>query len=111
MHKFAEKASMAALAASKQDKYLAFSKMLLKDYKKLNDAIIKKHAETAGLDMEKFNKDMNSVSFKQMVKQDMQLGSSVGVRGVPAIYINGRQASGRSLQAFSQTIEQELKKK
>ena len=111
MHKFAEKASIAALASAKQDKYQELTKVLLADFKKLNDEIIKKHAEANGLDMEKFNKAINDPSLKKQVQEDMKTGRSVGVRGVPALYINGRMVKDRSLQGFSRMVEQELKKK
>jgi len=111
MHKFAEKASIAALAAAKQNKYQELTKALLADFKQLNDETIKKHAEATGLDMEKFNKAINDPALKKQVQEDMKLGSSVDVRGVPALYINGRLAKDRSLQGFSQMVEKELKNK
>lgn len=110
MHRFAEKASIAALAAAKQDKYQELTKVLLDDYKKLNDETIKKHAEEVGLDMEKFNIAYNDPSLKKHVQKDIRLGSSVKVRGVPALFINGRVAKQRSIQALSQMVEQEIKK-
>jgi len=110
MHRFAEKASIAALAAARQNKYQELTKVLLADYKKLNDETIKKHAEEVGLDMEKFNTVYNDPSLKKHVQEDMRLGSSVNVRGVPALFINGRVAKERSLQGFSRMVEQELKK-
>lgn len=111
MHRFAEKASIAALAAARQNKYQELTQALLKDFKKLNDETIKKHAEAIGLDMEKFNTAYNDPSLKKHVQMDMQLGSGVKVRGVPALFINGRVAKERSLQGFSRMVEQELKKK
>jgi protein-disulfide isomerase len=111
MHKFAEKASIAALAAARQGKYEELTVVLLKNFKSLNDETIRKHAETVGLNMEQFNKDMNDPALKKQVQEDMRLGSSVKVRGVPAIFINGRAAKQRSLEGFSQMVEQELKKK
>ena len=110
-HKFAEKAAIAALASAKQNKYNEITKIFLANYKKINDATIKKHAEEAGLDMEKFNEAINDPALKKQVQQDMKLGRSVGVRGVPALYINGRLVKDRSLKGFSQMVEQELKKK
>jgi protein-disulfide isomerase len=111
MHKFAEKASIAALASAKQNKYQELTKALLADFKKLSNETIKKLAEANGLDMEKFNKDINDPELKKQVQKDMKLGSSVGVRGVPALYINGRLVKDRSLQGFSRMVEQEIKKK
>ena len=111
MHKFAEKASIAALASAKQNKYQELTKALLADFKKLNNETIKKLAEANGLDMEKFNKDIKDPELKKQVQKDMKLGSFVGVRGVPALYINGRLVKDRSLQGFSRMVEQELTKK
>jgi predicted DsbA family dithiol-disulfide isomerase len=111
MHKFAEKASIAALASAKQNKYKELTKVFLANYKKLSDETIKKYAEEVGLDIEKFNKAISDPALKKQVQQDMKLGSSVGVRGVPALYINGRLAKDRSLQGFTRMVEQELKEK
>lgn len=110
MHPFAEKASIAALAAAEQGKYQEFSSALLKDFKNLSDQTIKKHAEAVGLNMEKFNTASNNPALKKQIQADLQLGSSVKVRGVPAIFINGRMPKQRSLDGFSKMIEEELKK-
>ena len=110
MHKFAEKASLAALAAAEQGKYQEFSSALLKDFKNLSDQTITKHAEAVGLDMEKFNAASSNPALKKQIQEDLQLGSSVKVRGVPSIFINGRMPKQRSLDGFSQMIEEELKK-
>lgn len=111
MHKFAEKASLAAFAAARQGKYEELTTVLLKNFKSLNDESIKKHAESVGLNMEQFTKDMNDPALKKQLQDDMRLGNAVKVRGVPAIFINGRAAKQRSLEGFSQMVEQELKKK
>jgi len=111
MHQFAEKASIAALAAARQGKYEELTTVLLQNFKSLNDETIKKHAESVGLNLEQFNKDMNDPALKKQVQDDMRIGSSVKVRGVPALFINGRAAKQRSLEGFAQMVEQELKKK
>jgi len=110
MHRFAEKASLAALAAAKQNKYQELTKALLNDFQNLNDETITKHAQTAGLDMTKFNAAYNDPALKKQIAEDQQLGNSISVRGVPAIFVNGRVVKDRSIQGFSQLIEQELKK-
>ena len=111
MHKFAQNASLAALAATKQDKYREISKVFFKNYTKLNDETIRKYAEETGLDMQKFDKDYKDPSLNEIISQDMSLGNKVKVRGVPALFINGRSAKKRSLPDLSQMVEQELKKR
>lgn len=110
MHKAAEKAAIAALAGAKQDKYREISKILFTNYKKLNDKTIKTYAEKVGLDMDRFNKDIKHSSLRKMVQADMKTGKSVKVRGVPAIFINGRIVKDRSIKGLSRMVEEELKK-
>ncbi len=112
MHKYARQASIAALAAARQDKYQEMTAILLKNYKKLNKDTVPKHAEEIGLDMEKFNKAITDPALGKAIRQDMQLGKKVQVRGVPKIFINGRQVGrDRSLKGLSKMVDEELKKK
>ena len=110
MHKFAKKASLAALAASKQDKYADLTKILIENFRNLNDDSIKKYAQESGVDMEAFEKAYNDASLQKIVSQDLRTGGKVGVRGVPALFINGRRVKNRSVDALSKMIEEELKK-
>jgi protein-disulfide isomerase len=110
MHRFAEKAALAALAAAKQNKYQELSSALLSDFQNLNDESIKKHAETVGLDMTKFNAAFNDPALKKQIDEDRQLGMNMSVRGVPAIFLNGRVVKDRSIQGLSNMIDEELKK-
>ena len=110
MHRFAEKASLAALAAVRQNKYQELSGALMSDFQNLSDESIKKHAETAGLDMTKFNAAYNDPALKKQIDEDRQLGMSISVRGVPAMFLNGRVVKDRSIQGLSNMIDEELKK-
>ncbi|MCP4681993.1 MAG: thioredoxin domain-containing protein [Desulfobacterales bacterium] len=109
-HKFAKNASLAALAAARQDKYNEISNIFLKNYQKLNDTTIKQHVEDLGLDMKKFEEDYKDPSLNKIVTADVGLSRQVKVRGVPALFINGRAVKDRSLNALSKAVEKELKK-
>ena len=110
MHRFAEKASLAALAAARQNKYQELSGALMSDFQNLSDESIKKQAETAGLDMTKFNAAYNDPALKKQIDEDRQLGMSISVRGVPALFLNGKAVKDRSVQGFNQMIDEALKK-
>jgi protein-disulfide isomerase len=110
MHRFAESASIAALASAKQQKYPQITKVFFENYKSLNDDTIKKYVEEAGLDMKAFDTAYNDPSFKKTIKQDLSLGRKLKVRGVPALFINGRRVKDRSLNALSEMVNQELAK-
>jgi len=111
MHKFAEQASVAALAAEQQDKYHEMTKILFANFNKLNDQTIRQYAQEAGLDLAKFDKAAANPDFKNQINQDIRLGTQVKVRGVPALYIGGRPVKDRSIEALSQMVDEELKKK
>jgi protein-disulfide isomerase len=110
MHQFAEKASMAALAAAKQNKYREVSSLYFKNFKNLNDQTIKEYAQQAGISMEAFDKDREDNAYRAIIAEDINLGKKLGIRGVPSLFINGRALRGRSIDALSQQVEQELKK-
>ncbi len=108
MHKAAMPAALAALAAEKQGKYQAISAILFTNYKGLNNNTIRQYAEQAGLDMAAYEKDIRSPDIRKMVAQDTRDARKFKVRGVPAIFINGRTVKGLSLADFEQVIKKEL---
>jgi len=109
-HKFAQKAATAALAANVQGKFWEFHSQLFKNYNVINDTKIQDIAKELGLDMEKFNKDMQSPAIKTLISRDVSNGRQVGVRGTPTIFINGKTLKNRSLPGIYLVIEAELKK-
>ena len=110
-HKFAVQAAKAALAADKQGKFPEFHKKLFENQRSLNDANVQKIATELGLDMARFDKDKNDPAFQKVIVRDTKEARLAGVRGIPAIYINGKLLSNRSLRAFEQMIDLELQKK
>ena len=110
MHKFAKAAAIAGLAARNQGKFWPLHDKLFANYNKLNDALIRELAESVGLDMMRFDKDIVDPALQREVAADMQLGTQAGVRGTPAVYINGKQLKDRSFNGFKQMIDSELKK-
>ena len=76
----------------------------------MNDATVQKIATELGLDMAKFEKDKNDPSFQKLIVRDTKEARLAGVRGVPTVYINGKLLRSRSLMAFQQMIDLELKK-
>lgn len=109
MHKFAKQAAVASIAARNQGKFWPLHDQLFANYNKLNDEKIRELAQAVGLDMQRFDQDIQDPALHQEVDADMQLGSRSGVRGTPAVYINGAQLSDRSLQGFRKAIDAALK--
>lgn len=107
-HKFAWPAAIAALAANKQGKFWELHDQLYENYNRLSDQKIREIAQQVGLDIEKFDKDMKDPELKAIVERDFQEGARAGVRGIPTIFVNGRQLRNRSFQGFQAAIEKEL---
>ncbi len=110
MHKFAKAAAIASIAARNQGKFWPLHDKLFANYNKLNDALIRELAESVGIDMVRFDKDLADPALPQEVAADMQLGNQAGVRGTPAVFINGRQLKDHSFRGFKQMIDSELQK-
>jgi protein-disulfide isomerase len=111
MHPFARKAAVAALAANKQGKYWEFSQKLFENFSSLSDAKIQDIAMQLGLDMEKFNRDLNDASIQHIIDRDISDAEKASVQGTPAIFINGRALKNRKPNEFQELLESELKRK
>jgi protein-disulfide isomerase len=111
-HKEAKPAAKAAMAAGEQGKFWEMHDLLFKNQKQLKqDGIYEKLAKQLGLNMAKFKEDMQKPEYDEIIKQDMQQGQKVGVRGTPAFFINGTRLVGAQPPArFEQVIKQELEK-
>jgi len=111
-HQFARKAAAAALAAGKQGKFWELHDRLFQNYNRLNDQVVQEQAQQLGLDMQRFQKDMNDPQIAQVINQDYQEGVKAGVRGTPTIYVNGSLLRNtNTLEGFQTAIDKELEKK
>jgi protein-disulfide isomerase len=111
IHPNADPAARAAVAAGKQGKFWEMHDELYKNGRNLSPETIKGIAEKNGLDMKKFEADMNSDDVKKQVDAELALGQKVDVRGTPSFFINGKIAQNRSVEGFKAQIDQELKAK
>ena len=111
MHQFARKAATAALAAARQNKYEKVTELFFTNFATLNDDTMRKYVQEAGHDMQQFDKDLASPEIKQILQQDQLAARQVRVKAVPTLFINGISPKGRSVEVFSQMVEEQLKKK
>ena len=111
MHPNADPAARASLAAGKQGKFWEMHDEMFKNQRSLSPQMIKDTAEKLGLDMKKFDADMNSDEVKKQIQDEIQQGNAASVRGTPTFFINGKLAMNRSVDGFKAQIDEELKKK
>jgi len=110
-HQFARKAAAAAFAAGRQGKFWELHDRLFQNYNRLNDQVVQEQAQQLGLDMQKFEKDMNDPQITQVINQDYQDGLKAGVRGTPTIFVNGSLLRNTSHDGFQAAIDKELEKR
>ena len=111
MHNRALPAAQAAEAAGKQGKFWEMHDKLFENMKDLTDENFAKWAGEIGLDVEKFKKDMADPELNKKITDQQKLGTSLGARGTPAFFINGRYLSGaQPKEAFKALIDEEMKK-
>jgi protein-disulfide isomerase len=111
IHSNAMGAAQAAVAAGKQGKYWEMHDLLFANQRALQPDKLKEYAQQLGLDVAKFEADMNSSEVKSAISDDMSLSRKVGVRGTPTIFVNGKLVENRSLDGFKQMIDPVLAKK
>ena len=115
-HKQAKKASLYALAAERQGKYLEMSNKIFENYRNLksNEDLPRQYAQELGLDMVKFDKDMQDPALEARINQEMNQMKQSGIprMSVPKFLINGKEPQGkRDIANYSAIIDAELKKK
>ena len=109
-HRFAKKSAIAAFAAKKQGKFWEYHDRLFENIESVNDQKLLDIAREIGLDMEKFEKDMNDLKIVARINQDIRLGNYLGVRATPTVLINGSVSRARTLEAFQADVDIELRK-
>lgn len=111
MHKQAQSAALASLAAHRQGKFWQYHDLLFENQKSLSEAKYTELAKKLGLDLERFSKDSKALVSQQALERDMADAQLAGVRGTPTIFVNGRRLKERNIKDLQQMISQELGKR
>ena len=109
MHKEAEPAAIAAIAAQNQGKFWQMHDALF-NTPKLTAESIEQAAVTVGLDIEQFKKDIASPVTRQQLAKDMIDARNADVTGTPTLFINGRRIKSRSTADITKMVTEELAK-
>lgn len=97
IHKYARGAAEAAECAGDQGKFWEYSDELFENQSKINDSLYAELAEGLELNMDDFDKCIDSGKYKDKVNNDYKGGAMNGVSGTPAIFINGEPVKGGAL--------------
>jgi protein-disulfide isomerase len=110
IHQYAEKAARGARAAQTQGKFWEMYAVLFDNQDRLSPPVVDELAKGLGLDMAKFNKDIDSESVADAVARDRKQGERLDIQSTPTLYINGRQfpATPDFAEELSEWIELEV---
>jgi protein-disulfide isomerase len=110
-HPNAMPAAKAAEAAGKQGKFWEMHDKLFENQKALSAEGYVTWAGELGLDVEQFKKDMADPALEKKITEQQTQGMTLGARGTPAFFVNGRFLSGaQPVEAFKALIDEEMKK-
>lgn len=111
-HANAQKAAEASLCANDQGKFWPMHDLLFAEQDRLDVDSLKKKADRIGLDRAVFDDCLDSDRHAEKVRSDLQDGTSVGVSGTPALFVNGINVPGGavSYETLSQAIDDELQR-
>lgn len=115
IHVNAEISSEAAECANRQGKFEDYYNILYTkgqgDGGGLDSSSLKKYAIDLGLNTSVFNQCLDNHQTKSVIEADQALGTSLGVTGTPAFFINGQLTLGaQPTSVIEQAIESALNK-
>lgn len=110
-HQNAMPAAKAAYAAHLQGKHWDMHAALFANQRALTPEFFKAKAQELGLDMAKFEADMNNPETEKIIKKGMDDARPYGIGGTPSFLINGVVFVGaQPLDNFKKVIDAELKR-
>lgn len=111
-HQNAMIAHQSAMAAYLQGKFWEMKKLLFENHDKLDKEHILEFAKQIGLDMDKFQKDLESEKVKELIERDKNQARSLGINATPTFFINTEKIVGAApLEEFESTIQKLLGEK
>ena len=93
-HPHAKRAAEAAEAAASQGRFWEMHDRLFEHQRALGDADLPRHAAELGLDVARFEKEMEEHAHAGKVEADFGGGLESGVRATPAFFVNGHRHWG-----------------
>jgi protein-disulfide isomerase len=109
MHANARAAHRAAVAAQRQGEFWAMWALLYANPMQRSDAELETFAEQAGLDLDRYRKDIADPDVDKQIDADIASCSALDVRGTPTFFLNGRALQGaQPFEKFQTIIDEEL---
>ena len=104
-------AANASMCANEQGKFWEMHDVIFENMRALEDSNLADYAKKVGLDMGRFDACYKANKYQAQIQGDQRTAVTLGARGTPAFFINGRYLSGaQPFPAFQALVDEELKK-
>lgn len=116
-HQNAIPAAQSAGAAGLQGKFWDMYKLIFSthdewEYSTSSKDIFRGYAQKIGLDMVKYDNDLDSNTVKEKISADTKQGANAGIDSTPTFYLNGKKIiNPRSYDEFKKLIDEALQSK
>lgn len=111
VHQRSMKAAEASVGAAQAGKFWEMHNLLFENRRQLGTISLKLYAKEAGVQNKKFLNDLVDSVYGWTVRADLLEGLDMGVRDVPAFFINGEPFTGKpSLENLRKAISHKLPK-
>lgn len=105
MHPYALPAAIAAEAADRQGKFWEMHDALFEHQNRLDPEGILIMAKNIGLNLSKFEDDIQDEKLAEKVNADFESGVRSGVNGTPSFFVNGNKFDGGAEDLFNMLQE------
>lgn len=83
-----------SMAANLQDRYKPFHTSLMTHRGDINEAVLRRYAKDAGMDVDQAAKDAHSPAVEDVLRNTMKLAAQLGINGTPAFVIGDQLMPG-----------------
>ncbi|MEO0883562.1 MAG: DsbA family protein [Pseudomonadota bacterium] len=100
------KASVAALAAGRQGKYVEMHQALMRSPSEFTDDDLAEIAESVGVDMGQWREDLEDTGYRDQISATYTLAETIGANATPTFVVGGELFSGLDLIRLDRLISQ-----
>ena|SRR5690349_2221001 len=111
IHQKALKAAEAAVGAAQEGKFFEMHEMMIRNRKNLGPISLKSYAKEIGISNKSFLNNLINGKYGLFVQDDLKYGIELGIKEVPAFFVNGEKMEGDvTVELLSNKIDEVLKK-
>jgi protein-disulfide isomerase len=104
-HRDAKPAAIAAVAAQRQNKFWEMHDALFRNQRALDATSMRRYAQSIGLDMDRYDKDIQDPEIARFVDQEAIEARRAGVRGTPTFFVDGVRSPSWSFNTLRNLVE------